>query len=200
MALRDLKDRHRQAAVRRRRVVAAIGSGTAADADICREMGRLIAELGCDLLTGAGGGTMELVARAFCERRDELGSAALSIGIVPGEAGADGVYATRPGYPNPWVELAIYTHLPRSGAGGTSPMSRNHINVLSADIVVALPGGSGTQSELELARRYGVDVVAYRGPAPPGVERTADLGALRATLLAALALDRPDGSAAPQAR
>ena len=31
-------------------------------------------------------------------------------------------------------------------------MSRNHVNVLSSDVVVALPGGPGTLSELRLAR------------------------------------------------
>ena len=33
--------------------------------------------------------------------------------------------------------------------------SRNHIIVLSADHVVALPGGPGTRSEVELALDYG---------------------------------------------
>ena len=34
------------------------------------------------------------------------------------------------------------THLPSSGAAGTSALSRAHINVLSADVIVALPGGA----------------------------------------------------------
>ena len=40
-------------------------------------------------------------------------------------------------------------------------MSRNHINVLSADAILALPGGSGTASEVELAVRYGKPVIAF---------------------------------------
>jgi predicted Rossmann-fold nucleotide-binding protein len=188
MALSDLKRSHRQSARQRRRVVAVIGSGTTADPDASRQVGRLVAELGCDLLTGAGGGTMEAVAGAFCERRDELGSAALSIGIVPGEVAGDGAYATKPGYPNPWVELAIYTHLPLSGHAGTDPLSRNHINVLSADAVVALPGGPGTRAEIELARLYGVPVIAYGALAQPGAVHTAEIAALRQLLLEQLNL------------
>jgi predicted Rossmann-fold nucleotide-binding protein len=40
-------------------------------------------------------------------------------------------------------------------------MSRNHINVLSADVLIALPGGEGTASELALARRYGRPAIAF---------------------------------------
>jgi predicted Rossmann-fold nucleotide-binding protein len=183
MALSDLKRSHRRSARKRRHVVAVIGSGTTADADACRQVGRLIADLDCDLLTGAGGGSMEAAAGAFCERRDELGSAALSIGIVPGEVSGDGAYATKPGYPNAWVELAIYTHLPLSGHAGTDPLSRNHINVLSADAIVALPGGPGTQAEIELAQRYGVAVVSYGKTAHPGVLYAADIWRMRELLL-----------------
>ena len=186
MSAHDLKRAHRASAVRRRRVVAVIGSGTAADAEVCRLMGRLIAELGCDLLTGAGGGTMAEVCRAFCERRDELGSAALAIGIVPGGPDAHGRYSTRSGYPNRWVELAIYTHLPRSGADGRDALSRNHINVLSADAIVALPGGPGTQSEVDLARHYGVALIAYGGRGFAGVARAAESGRVREFLVSQL--------------
>jgi uncharacterized protein (TIGR00725 family) len=190
MALSDLKRAHRQSARTRRRVVAVFGSGTAAEADACRQVGRLVAELGCDLLTGAGGGTMEAVAQAFCERRDELGSAALSIGIVPGDVGTDGAYTAKPGYPNAWVELAIYTHLPLSGPDGQDQLSRNHINVLSADAIVALPGGPGTRAEVDLAQRYGVPAVGYGGQDHAGIERAATIERLRAFLLGIL----PPGS------
>jgi chorismate mutase/predicted Rossmann-fold nucleotide-binding protein len=183
MALHHLKCRHGRDAIRRRRIVAAIGSGTEADADACRQVGRLIAELGCDLLTGAGRGTMEAVARAFCERRDEVGSTGLSVGIVPGEIDAGGSYATRPGYPNPWVELAVFTHLPLSGPHGTDLRSRNHINVLSADAIVALPGGPGTRSEIDLARRYGVPLIAFGGAASADVEHASTIEHVRGYLL-----------------
>ncbi len=65
------------------------------------------------------------------------------------------------GYPNPWVEIPILTHLPSSGERGTEPMSRNHINVLSSDVIVALPGDAGTLSEVRLALRYERPVIAF---------------------------------------
>jgi hypothetical protein len=67
----------------------------------------------------------------------------------------------KPGYPNPWVEIPIFTHLPLSGSQGTELLSRNHINVLSSDVIVALPGGPGTVSEVDLAKRYQRPVIAF---------------------------------------
>mmetsp|Transcript_153262 Transcript_153262/g.372108 ORF Transcript_153262/g.372108 Transcript_153262/m.372108 type:complete len:296 (-) Transcript_153262:115-1002(-) len=67
------------------------------------------------------------------------------------------------GYPNEFVELAVHTHLPSSGGFGVSPLSRNHVSVLSVDVLVALPGGVGTASEVELAVRYGVPVCQFLG-------------------------------------
>ena len=89
---------------------------------------------------------MEAVSRAFHSVPDRRG---FVIGVLPGEAG-------RPleGYPNPWVEIPIATHLPFSGEQGTEVRSRNHINVLSADAIIVLPGGAGTASEVHLAIEY----------------------------------------------
>ena len=67
------------------------------------------------------------------------------------------------GYPNSAVELAIFTHLPLNGITGTDPRSRNHINILSSDVVVVLPGNEGTESEMTLAVRYGKPAIAFFG-------------------------------------
>jgi hypothetical protein len=48
-----------------------------------------------------------------------------------------------------------------SGSDGTDDRSRNPINVLSSDVLVALPGGAGTASEAALAVRYGRPIAAY---------------------------------------
>lgn len=151
----------------RRRLVAVIGSGHTADPH-CAEVGRLVASLGFDLLTGAGAGVMESVSRAFHETAPRSG---LVIGVVPGRVvpiealerrrPALIEYDIPPGYPNEWVELAIYTHLPDSGPEGTLRSSRNHINVLSADALIAMPGEAGTASEIWLALQYGVPIIAY---------------------------------------
>ena len=117
----------------------------------------MLAEMGVHLLTGGGGGAMESVSRAFYETPGRRGCV---IGILPSAEG-DPLRRPKPGYPNRWVEIPIATHLPLSGEHGQDDPSRNHINILSADAVVALPGGSGTLSEVKLALRYEKPVVAF---------------------------------------
>jgi uncharacterized protein (TIGR00725 family) len=136
-------------------VVGVLGSGDFEHAAKAEAVGRWLATQSVHLLTGAGKGVMEAVSRAF---HAVPGRAGLVVGIVPcGEA----PQTPRPGYPNPFVELAILTHLPLSGTSGADPLSRNHINVLSSDVIIALPGGVGTASEVALALRYGRPVAAY---------------------------------------
>jgi predicted Rossmann-fold nucleotide-binding protein len=40
-------------------------------------------------------------------------------------------------------------------------MSRNHINILTSDVIVALPGDAGTLSEVRLAVRYDRPIIAF---------------------------------------
>ncbi len=136
--------------VQRRKVIGVLGSGRDEYREWVVPLARWIAEHGYDLLTGAGEGVMRAAAEAFVAVPGRRG---LSIGIVPGEL-VDGVYRTRPGYPNPSVELPVFTHLPLSGSQGQEPLSRNHLNVLTAQALVVLPGGAGTASEAALAVRY----------------------------------------------
>lgn len=143
------------AAVERLPRVAVIGSGDDAHAERAVPLGARLAEQPVHLVTGGGGGVMAAVSRAFAEVPERVGR---TIGILP--AGEDGVRPP-PGYPNPWIEIPVLTHLPLRGASGAEPMSRNHLNVLSADVVVALPGGAGTASEVALALRYGRPLVAH---------------------------------------
>lgn len=141
---------------RLRPIVGVMGSGTSAHVDRCAPLGRWLAEQGFHLLTGGGGGVMEAVSRAFHEVESREG---LVIGVLP--AANAGAATAPPGYPNDWVELSVRTHLHLSGKDGTDLASRNHINVLTADVVVALPGAWGTRSEVELALRYDIPLVAY---------------------------------------
>ncbi len=105
---------------------------------------------------------MAAVSKSFYDTPDRQG---LVIGILPcGESleeSKDGGPNPKHGYPNPWVEIPVLTHLPSSGASGTGPMSRNHINILTSDVIVALPGDAGTLSEIELAVRYERPVIAF---------------------------------------
>src|SRR5262249_46180654 len=158
---------------------------------------RLVATLGFDLLTGAGRGTMSVVSQAFFETSPRQG---VVIGIVP--ATVDPLsslearmptrveYEPPPGYPNEWVEIAIYTHLPHSGPAGTRGTSRNHINVLSGDAIVALPCEEGTHSEMWLAIQYGVPTIAFgqhRRPLPPGIHVAESIEDVRVFLLKEIA-------------
>jgi len=170
--------------VRRRPVVGVMGSGSEAHEDLAVPLGRLLASLPVDLLTGGGGGAMASVSRAFATTPGRSG---LVIGVLPGSPDPP------PGYPNPWVEIVIRTHLPWSGERGTDAGSRNHVNVLSSDAIIALPGGPGTRSELVLATRYGRPAVAFgaawRTPpgAPPAIRVVDTLEEVAAFLEASLA-------------
>ncbi|HVS64723.1 MAG TPA: molybdenum cofactor carrier protein [Thermoanaerobaculia bacterium] len=145
----------------RRPVVGVLGSGTEplrrAVAERCRTLGELLARRGCHLLTGGGLGVMAAVSRAFVETP---GRGGLALAVLPGDAETGEPPA---GYPNPFVELAIRTHLPARGERGGDHDSRNHLNVLSADAVIALAGGAGTVSEVRLALRYGRPVLVLVG-------------------------------------
>ena len=142
---------------RRRPVIGVMGSGVARHDSLAGAVGTWIARQGFHLLTGGGEGVMAAVGEAFAAVPDRPG---LVVGVLP--CAGDHPKCGQPaGYPNRWVDLAIRTHLPLSGARGTAPRSRNHINVLTADVVVALPGGPGTSSEVRLAVRYGRPCVAF---------------------------------------
>lgn len=138
-------------------IVGVMGSGREAHEERAAAIGAWLATTGVHLLTGGGGGVMAAVSRAFVQVPHRQG---LVIGIIPGRTSEAG-YTPLPGYPNPWVEVPIFTHLPLSGTQGTEPMSRNHINILSCNVSIVLPGASGTASEVALALRYGRPVVAY---------------------------------------
>ena len=78
MTVIDVKRRTKWYSRRRRRLVAVIGSGHVADPR-CEEVGRLIATLGFDLLTGGGRGVMQAVSRAFFEAPARRG---LVVGVI----------------------------------------------------------------------------------------------------------------------
>ena len=146
-------------------VVGVMGSGREPHTERARRVGEWIARSGYHLLTGGGAGVMAAVTEAFVGVEERRG---IAIGILPA-AGGDSAGAARPGYPNPWVEIAVRTHLHDVGVRGAGPASRNHLNVLTSDVVIVLPGSAGTASEARLAVRYGRPCIAWladRGDAP----------------------------------
>jgi predicted Rossmann-fold nucleotide-binding protein len=143
-------------------IVAVLGDGSAVSPDraaLATKIGTMVAGLGAHLLTGAGFGVMAAAAEGFVGTTGRRG---LSIGIVPRDpAGAmDAPNRSDTGtlYPNPFIEIAIFTPLPPRVEDWTRTPSRNHINILTANAIVALPGRNGTRNELEMA-------LAYRGEA-----------------------------------
>jgi uncharacterized protein (TIGR00725 family) len=144
--------------VRHLPIVAVFGAGTPLPPErtaLARAVGAMVARLGAHLLTGAGYGTMEAVAEGFTAVSDRAG---WSIGIVPRLP--DGAF-DQPNrdvdgrtYPNPHVEIAIHTGLPPRVADWHAQPARNHVNVLTADLIVGLPGGIGTSNELDMAAEF----------------------------------------------
>lgn len=156
-------------------IVGVMGSGTEPHEDLAVPVGRAVAENGWHLLTGGGGGVMEAAARGFCRVPDRKG---LSIGVLRSRAwpelGSDGRRRWAPRRKNDWLELEIATHLPTSDQDLSS---RNHVNVLTAHVLVVLPGGSGTLSELRLRVQYGRDAWLWLGGRAVGGLSVEDLTA-----------------------
>jgi len=140
-----------------RTVIGVMGSGYPLDAASearARALGRLIAEAGFVLLTG---GRASGVMDACSAGAKEAGG--LVIGVLPD---ADAASAS-------WhLDVAI-----RTGMGD----ARNVINVLSSDVVIALPGGAGTLSEIAHALKTGKPVIVLGwdpGPAVRAAGRVLD--------------------------
>ncbi|GJL80304.1 MAG: hypothetical protein NPINA01_32930 [Nitrospinaceae bacterium] len=139
-----------------RNVIAVIGSGNDPHHSSSYPLGQWLAENGFDLINGGGQGVMAETARAFTSVSPREGRV---IGVLPAAEMLDTPlqrreYQTPPGYPNPYTEMVIRTHLPCVGKQGDEFASRNHIIVLSADFIFALPGSYGTQTEIQLALEY----------------------------------------------
>ena len=98
-------------------------------------IGRFIAAQGFVLITGGRGGVMEAVSRGAAE------NGGIVIGILPGE-NLDSA--------NRYCSVVIPT-----GLG----FARNAVNVLAADVVIAIGGRSGTLTELAYSRLYGKPLI-----------------------------------------
>ena len=125
------------------RQVAVIGSGAEWEG-AAEEVGRLLAQRGCTVVTGGLGEVMAAAHRGA----KEAGGA--TIAILPGEDRSAA---------NPWAEHVVVT-----GIGH----ARNLAVAASGDAVVAVGGSYGTIAEMALALRLGRPVVALEGA--PAVE------------------------------
>ena len=126
--------------------VSVIGSGAEWEA-AAEEVGRLLAERGCTVVTGGLG---EVMAAAH---RGAKSAGGATIAILPGER-HDGA--------NPWADYVVVTGI---GHG------RNLAVAASGEAVIAVGGAWGTLAEIAFARVLGRPVVALAGaPAVEGVE------------------------------
>jgi uncharacterized protein (TIGR00725 family) len=114
--------------------VAVIGSGREHE-ERAEEVGRLLAERGCTVVTGGRGEVMAAAARGA------KAAGGTTIGILPGE--------NRTGV-NQWIDHAVVT-----GIGH----ARNVAVVASGDAVIAVGGAWGTLTEIGFARLLGRPVV-----------------------------------------
>jgi uncharacterized protein (TIGR00725 family) len=126
----------------RRPVLAVIGSGGLVDPTIlaaAETLGQLAIEAGFRLVSGGRDGVMEAASRGA--RATKSWREGDVIGILP---------SYDRGQANPFVDVVIPT-----GLG----IARNVVVVATADVVVALAGGSGTLSEIAIAWQLGKPVI-----------------------------------------
>ena len=145
----------------KRKVIGIVGSGTDSWQEYTEPLAVWIARAQYHLLTGAGNGVMSCASAAFVNVTNRRG---LCLGIVPTIEDSQKGYVPLENYPNPWVELAIYSPLgtfKNSFKVGKSSISRNHTCVLSSDVLVALPGQLGTKNEIALAKEYNKPLILF---------------------------------------
>ncbi|HKY25687.1 MAG TPA: TIGR00725 family protein [Gaiella sp.] len=128
------------------RQVSVIGSGCEHEM-AAEEVGRLLAERGCVVVTGGLG---EVMAAAH---RGAKAAGGTTIAILPGE---------RRDEANPWAD-----HVVSTGVGH----ARNLAVAASGDAVIAVGGSWGTLAEIAFAMRLGRPVVVLDGPSVEGVPR-----------------------------
>lgn len=146
--------------VPRRPIIGVMGSHEKEWNELSDPIGQLIAEHGYHLLTGAGGGVMTAVARAFTSVEDREG---VNLGIVP-TMDYHGEFVEREEYPNPYIEVPILTPLDKKVQNDSNPYSRNHVNVMTSNALIILPGEHGTKNEVSLALMYKKPMILF-GPA-----------------------------------
>ncbi|HEY5478730.1 MAG TPA: TIGR00725 family protein [Gaiellaceae bacterium] len=118
--------------------ISVVGSGSEWEAQ-AEQVGRLLAERSCTVVTGGGAEVMAAAARGAKQ------AGGRTIGILPGES---------PDEANEWIDFAVAT-----GIGH----ARNLAVAASGDAVIAVGGSWGTLSELAFARQLGRPTVVLEG-------------------------------------
>ena len=145
--------------IKRKPIIGVMGSHEHAWAEYAEPVGKMIAQHDYHLLTGAGGGVMEAVSKAFCDVDDRHGT---SIGVVPTED-YDGSLVARDQYPNHYIEVPILTPLDSKALSDAMPYSRNYVNIMTSHALIILPGAHGTKNEVSIALQFKKPMILY-GP------------------------------------
>ncbi len=127
----------------RRPILSVIGSAGALEEPVrqmCLELGAAAIEAGFRVLTGGRDGVMEAVSQGA--RQSPSWTEGDVLGIIPAYDRAQA---------NPFVDVVIPTGMNHA---------RNVMVVASADVVVAVAGGTGTLSEVAMAWQLGKPVLA----------------------------------------
>lgn len=128
----------RRTIIMRKKVVSVIG-GHSCDKEveqIAQELGKKLAKVAGILISGGLSGTMKAVCNGF------KASGGLTIGIIPGYNKGDA---------NEYVDIVIPT-----GLG----LARNVLVVKSADVIIALPGQTGTLSEVAYGLQFKIPIIS----------------------------------------
>lgn len=122
------------------RIVGVIGGSSVSKEiyDTAHKMGKLIGERKYVLLTGGLSGVMEAASRGA---KEEGG---LVVGILPGSSRDTS---------NRWVDIPIVTGMSHA---------RNVIIALTADILIAIDGRVGTQSEIAFGNIYNKKIIGIK--------------------------------------
>jgi uncharacterized protein (TIGR00725 family) len=115
--------------------------------ELAFKMGQLIGKRNYVLITGGLGGVMEAVSKGAKEK------GGLVIGILPGIARATA---------NRWVDIPIVTGMSHA---------RNVIIAQSADILIAIDGSVGTQSEIAFGHIYKKKIIGIKCTTPLPFDR-----------------------------
>jgi len=107
--------------------------------ELALAVGKMVAELECVLVCGGLGGAMEAAAKGA------KSYGGLTIGLLPGKNKTDA---------NPYIDISLPTSI---------GYARNAMVACSADIIIALPGSHGTNSEICYGVVYGRPVIDLGG-------------------------------------
>lgn len=124
--------------MRKQKITVSVIGGSSISAKVealAESVGQMIAELGCVLVCGGLGGAMEAAAMGAHK------AGGLTIGLLPGKDKEDA---------NAYIDISLPTSI---------GYARNAMVACSADIVIALPGSYGTNSEICYGLVYGRPVI-----------------------------------------